>query len=261
MNTQLLDTLPPIAVVLIFVVAGLAAYEIAFRVGRWWQDRTPEVDEEGPGGVLVGSLLALMAFLLAVTMGMAADRFDARRGLVLAEANAIGTTYLRAGYLQSPAGEESRELLREYTPLRIATADASLLAARIERSVEIQAELWAIAEQVARDTPSDVVALYIETLNETIDLHQSRITAGIYSRVTETILWLLIAGAVLSLALVGYNAGLTRRHSVISAVVLVVALGAVLALVVDLDRPQGGLLRVSQQPLMDVQQQIGPPAP
>jgi hypothetical protein len=259
MNLQLLDTLPVAGVVIGFVIVALLAYELAFRVGRWWQNRTPDVEEEGPGGVLVGSLLALMAFLLAVTMGMAADRFDTRRGLVLAEANAIGTTYLRAGYLPSPAGEETRQLLSEYVPLRITTVDADQLAANIERSVEIQDDLWTIAEEIARTSPSDVVALYIESLNETIDLHQSRITAGIYARVPETILWLLIAGAVLALALVGYNAGLTRRHSLISAVVLVIALGAVLALVVDLDRPQGGLLRVSQQPLIDLQQQIGPP--
>jgi hypothetical protein len=71
---------------------------------------------------------------------------------------------------------------------------------------------------------------------------------------------LLLGGSVLTLLMVGYSAGLTRRRSVLSAVVLVVALGAVLALVVDLDRPQGGLLRVNQQPLIDLQQQIGPPS-
>jgi len=259
MDQQLLDGLPVAGIVLVFVLVALLTYELAFRVGRWWQNRTPEVDEEGPGGVLVGSLLALMAFLLAVTMGMAADRFDTRRALVLAEANAIGTTYLRAGYLPTPAGEETRLLLREYVPLRISTADADLLAANIERSVEIQRDLWAFAEEVARSAPSDVIALYIESLNEVIDLHESRITAGIYARVPETVLLLLLGGAVLSLAIVGYNAGLSRRRSLISAVVLVIALGAVLALVVDLDRPQGGVLRVSQQPLIDLQQQIGPP--
>ena len=95
---------PLIVVFLAFGVLGLLVYELGFRVGRWRQERTPEVVEEGPTGVLVGSLLALMAFLLAVTMGMASDRFDTRRGLVLEEANAIGTTYLRAGFLPTGPG-------------------------------------------------------------------------------------------------------------------------------------------------------------
>jgi hypothetical protein len=210
--------------------------------------------------VLVGSLLALMAFLLAITMGMASDRYDARRGLVLAEANAIGTAYLRAGYLPQPQSEQIRELFREYAPLRIATSDPARLEGAIAESERIHGELWALTEEVVALQPNDVVAIYVESVNEVIDLHQSRITSGIYARVPETVMLLLLGGSVLTLLMVGYSAGLTRRRSVLSAVVLVVALGAVLALVVDLDRPQGGLLRVNQQPLIDVQQQIGPPS-
>src|SRR6187402_2468377 len=165
-----LDTLPILGVFVAFAVIALITYEIGFRVGRWWQGRTPD-EIEGPTGVLVGSLLALMAFLLAITMGMASDRFDTRRGIVLAEANSIGTTYLRAGYLPEPAASQSRELLREYVPLRIGTEDLSDLPARIARSSVILDQLWSIAEDLARATPeSEVLGLYITTLNETIDL-------------------------------------------------------------------------------------------
>ena len=119
MNAGLLDSIPLLVVTLGFAVISFAFYEIGFRVGLWWQARMPG-EQEGPTDVLVGSLLALMAFLLAVTMSMAADRFDTRRGLVVAEANAIGTTYLQADYLPQPATDEMRALLREYLPLRIA---------------------------------------------------------------------------------------------------------------------------------------------
>jgi hypothetical protein len=255
---QLLDSIPiPLVFVLIAVVL-LISFELGFRVGGWWQERTPG-EQEGPTGTLVGSLLALMAFLLAITMGMASDRFDARRGLVLAEANAIGTAYLRAGYLPAPYGEQSRELLREYVPLRINTSDRASLAANIARSEEIHAELWPLAEAVARDHSSDANALYIESLNEVIDLHASRITAGIYARVPETILLLLLGGSALTLAMVGYGAGLTGRRSPLTAVVVVIALAAVLTIVVDLDRPREGFIQVNQQPLIDLQRQLGPP--
>src|SRR6186713_53623 len=117
-----LEEWPVLLIFAIFAVVSFVAYEIGFQVGHWYQARTPGV-QEGPTGVLVGSILALLAFLLAITMGMASDRFDTRRGLVLEEANAIGTTYLRAGYLPEPASTQIRELLREYAPLRVATAD------------------------------------------------------------------------------------------------------------------------------------------
>jgi hypothetical protein len=257
LNAQLLDSLPILLVFVAFALVAMLFYEGGFRLGRWWQDRTPG-EQEGPTGMLVGSILALLAFLLAVTMGMAADRFDARRAIVLAEANAIGTAYLRAGYLPQPASDQVRELLREYVPLRIVLTASKDIQADIAKSVEIQNEIWAITEQVARDHGSDVIALFVESVNDVIDLHESRVTAG-SARVPETILLLLIGGAALSLGMVGYNAGLTGRRSLLSAVVLIVALGAVIMIVVDLDRPREGFIQVSQQPLIDLQQQIGPP--
>jgi hypothetical protein len=255
-----LDSLPIVGVYAAFAVIALIAYEIGFHVGRWWQERTPE-ESEGPAGMLVGSLFALMAFLLAITMGMASDRFDARRSLVLAEANSIGTTFLRAGYLPEPAASDSRELLREYAFLRTTINDLEDTMRRIARSAEIQDALWATAEELARETPeSDVLAIYIESLNETIDLNETRITAGLYARVPETVVLLLIVGSALTLGMLGYSAGLTRRRSRLSAVVMIVVLGAVITLVVDLDRPRDGFLQVNQQPLIDLQEQIGPPS-
>ena len=256
--TQFLDPIPIPLVFVLFAIVSMLAYEIGFRLGRWYQERTPG-EQEGPTSFLVGSILALLAFLLAVTMGMASDRFDARRGVVLDEANSIGTTYLRAGYLPEPASSQIRELLREYVPLRIVATGANL-AADIQRSVEIQQQIWAITEDVAKTTTQgDLTSTFIESLNETIDLHETRVTAGLYARVPETVILLLIFGSVLSLLMVGYSAGLTERRSLLSAVVLVIALGAVITIVVDLDRPREGFIQVSQQPLIDLQRQIGPP--
>jgi hypothetical protein len=255
MATQPLDSVPILVFVGVFVLVNFLAYEVGFRVGESFKKRNPDAPE-GPTGLIVGSILGLMAFLLAITMGMAGDRFDTRRGLVLAETNAIGTAYLRAGYLSEPASSDSRDLWREYAPLRIATPDRARLAANLERSVEIQDELWTIAEDVARTEGSDVVALYVESVNEVIDLHTSRVVAGVYARVPPTIILLLIAGVVLSLGLVGYNAGLDRRRSPVIAIALVVSLGAVLWLLIDLDRPQDGIISTSQQPLIDLVERL-----
>jgi len=256
---EMLDSIDVVVVFILFAIASLVVYEIGYRFGRWWQTRTPQ-EVEGPTGMLVGSLLALMAFMLAITMGMASDRFDTRRGVVLQEANSIGTTYLRAGYLPEPASTQTRELLGEYVPLRIIDPDSDDIPARLKRAAEINEELWLIAEDLARATPdSDVLTIYIESLNETIDVNETRIIAGLFARVPETVLVLLFIGSVLTLGMVGYGAGLTRRRSPLTAIVLIVVLGAVITLIVDLDRPSGGFLETSQQPLIDLQQSIEPP--
>jgi len=137
MGTQLLDPIPIWLAPILFAAAALLCYEGGFRVGRWYQRRTPG-EQEGPTDLIVGSLLALMAFLLAVTMGMASDRFDARRGLVLAEANAITVAYHQADYLADPATGQLKELLREYVPLRILPADPSQLAANLQRAADLR---------------------------------------------------------------------------------------------------------------------------
>jgi hypothetical protein len=262
MFQDFIDELPILGVFLAFAILSLVLYEIGFRIGRWWQDRTPE-EKEGPTGMIVGSILGLMAFLLAITMSMATQRYDTRRGLVLEEANDIGTTYLRAEYLPEPASSQTLELLREYVPLRIVSPEVTgdVLDARLARSNQIQNELWAIAADLARVTPdSEMLGLYISSLNDTIDVSSERITAGIYARVPGTVLMLLFVGSALTLGMMGFSAGLTRRRSPLTAVVLIVVLGAVITLVVDIDRSQGGSVTVSQQPLLTLQQQIGPPA-
>ncbi len=261
MATQPLDSVPITIVIGSFAIITMLFYEGGFRLGRWWQDRMPG-EQEGPTGVLVGALLALMAFLLAVTMGMAADRFDARRALVLAEANAIGKVYLQADYLTQPAADQMRELVREYLPLRISTDDRAQVLANVERSRMLHTRMWAIAAAVAESGHSpDLVSSFGESLTDLVSLNETRVVSGLYARVPETILLLLLAGSALSLGMIGYSAGLTGRRSVLSAIVLVLALGAVMTLVIDLDRPQEGFIRVSQQPLLDVQKWIGQPSP
>ena len=254
---QLLDSLPVGGFFMAFAVVALFTFEGGYRQGHWRQKRSPD-EIKGPTSMIVSSLLALMGFLLAISMGMAADRFDTRRGLVLTEANSVGTTYLRAGYLPEPAASDVQSLLREYVPLRIANNSMADAQAQINRSVELHTQLWSIAEELARSTPeSDVLALFIVSLNDMIDVHLTRITAGIYARVPETVFLLLLLGSMLTLGMVGYNAGLTRRRSPLTAFVLIIVLGSVIALIVDIDRGQDGFIKVDQRPLLILQEQIG----
>ena len=151
--------------------------------------------------------------------------------------------------------------MRVYLPLRIATDDKAAVLANIQRSLEVQAELRAITANVAQSGHSpDLVSSFGESVNEIVSLHEARVVAGLYARVPESIMILLLAGSALSLVMVGYSGGLKGKRSILSAVVMIVALGAVTTLVIDLDRPQDGFLRVSQQALLDVQKWIGLPS-
>jgi hypothetical protein len=106
-----------------------------------------------------------------------------------------------------------------------------------------------------------MLSLYIEALNEVIDLHETRVMVGLYARVPVSILSLLLCGTLLTLGMVGYSAGLTRQRSPLSAVVLIGLLGATITLVLDLDRSREGFLQVSQRPLIDLAESIGAPSP
>lgn len=258
--TAFLDSLPDVVVFAVLVIATLVAYEVGFRIGGWRERRNPE-EKEGPTGSLVGALLALMAFLLAITMGMASDRFDIRRGLVQQEANAIRSTYLRAAYLPQPTSDQLQGILREYIPLRIGTSGMTVaqIQTNISQSDELLRQAWTITQNFIRENfSSDAYAAFVDSLDETTQTSATRVTA-INNRVPEPILIFLVIGSILSIALVGYDAGLTLRRSAIAATVLVVLFSAVIYLVLDLNQPTSGLFSVSQQPLITLQQEMGPP--
>jgi hypothetical protein len=258
---QLLDAFPVPVLFVLFVAVSIGIFEAGFRAATRHERPDPS-EPEGPTGLLVGAILALMAFFLATSTAMAADRFDGRRALVVDEANAIATTYLRAGYLSEPASSEIRDLLRQYAPLRINVLDPVLYEANLAESKDLLDDLWSQAELVSIESGSQpVVALFVSSLNDAIDLLAAREAALTNGRVPETVIWLLLLGAFLSAGVVGYNAGLTRTRGSVGAVSLIVLLSAALVFVVGLDRPRDDLLRVSQQPLETLIEEMGPTIP
>lgn len=140
---------------------------------------------------MVGSILGLLAFLLAFTFGLAAARFEARRQTVLEEANAIGTTYLRARLLPDPERTESAKLLREYVDVRLPDSrqknTSQAITQAITRSEELQEQLWSQAIAAAEKKPTVVTGLFVQSLNEVIDLHAKRTLVGGRSRIPISI--------------------------------------------------------------------------
>ena len=253
--TTVLDALPLWGLFLLIVFFVLVSIEGGFRLGRF-RRRQSATEKDAPVGAMVGSTLGLLAFMLAFTFGMAASRFDTRRALVLEEANAIGTTYLRAAML--PEGrDEVRGLLRDYVDARLTAVQSGAVADGLRQAEELQARLWTQAVAVGRQHPTSIVAgLFVESLNEVIDLHAMRVTAGLRNRIPGTIWVALFTLAVLSLGAMGYHSGLVTTTRSLAVIAVAFAFSAVIALVLDLDRPQEGFLTVSQQALIDVRQSM-----
>jgi hypothetical protein len=202
---------------------------------------------------MVGAMLGLLAFMLAFTFGLAASRFDARRLALLDEANAIGTAYLRTGFLPEPHRSEIRHLLREYVDVRLEAVRTERVEQGISRSIELQRSLWSQAVTAAEKDPrSIVVGLFIQSLNEVIDLHAKRIMFGLRSRIPGTIWVALYCLAILALAGIGHQEGLSGSKRSLAVMALACAFSAVLLLIADLDRPHEGVLRVSQQTMVDL---------
>jgi hypothetical protein len=232
------------------------ALECGYRLGKWRHARAPE-EKEAPVGAMVASILGLLAFLLAFTFGLAATRFEARREAVLEEANAIGTTYLRARLLPEPQRTEAARLLCEYVDTRLPDTRqgnvSQTLAKAIARSEELHEQLWLQAQAAAEKNPTPITGLFVQSLNETIDVHAKRIQVGVRSRIPISIWAGLFGLALLAMTEVGYHAGLSKTRRSPAMLGMILGFAGVLFLIADLDRPYEGFLRVSQQPLIDLQ--------
>jgi hypothetical protein len=258
---QPLDHLPLWALFLATVAGVLLAIEAGYRLGRYRCLRL-EHEKESPVGAAVAAALGLVGFMLAFTFSIAGSRFDARRQAVVDEANAIGTTYLRAGILPDDCGKVIRPLLREYVDVRLDAIRTGEIEAGLRRSEQLHLRLWAETEGIAKKYPQSIqVGLFVQSLNETIDLHTTRVVAGLYSRI-PLIVWIaLYLLTALSMLGVGYHAGLASKIRSAAFVMLAVTFAAVIALVADLDRPREGMLRVSQQALVDLRATMNEPNP
>jgi hypothetical protein len=202
------------------------------------------------------SLGILLSLLLGFTLAMALPRFDSRKQLVLEEANAIGTTGLRAELLPQPQRIQARALLLQYVAARQAYSRASLgqqeLTTAIDRTKSTQTSLWQIAQESARQNPTAIIGLFVSSLNEMIDLSEKRLTA-LENRIPPTIWLMLLLIAFLTCFTFGYW---QRRRFWLVAVVIPLMIAIVMGLIADLDSPRSGFLRVDLRSLERVEQDL-----
>jgi hypothetical protein len=254
-NTGFLYGTNEIIIFFIFLAFMLAVTEIGFRLGRRSEPNTP--DKTKPlVSTVEAAILAVLGLLLGFTMSMAVTRFEARKQLVLGEANAIGNSCLRTELLPAPEGPEIATILREYIKLRVQYGtmgnDPAQLDSLRTQTVRLQDEFWkrAVAYEQKHSDPM-AASLLLQSLNQSIDLESARRMA-FQNHVPDSVIYVDGIVGMLAAVLVGYTFGLNGRRHIFSMCVLALAITMVLTLIIDLDRPRSGLIHVSQQPMIDL---------
>jgi hypothetical protein len=240
------------------LVLMLACSEAGFRIGVLARER---VDEAMRSRITIfeGAMLGVLGLLIGFTMSMGAARFDTRRQLVVDEANAIGTTWLRSKVMPAPENAEFAGLLLQYVDARVQFTKArNLKELPQERAIaaRLQDQLWSRATGFAARDPRSVPAgLLLQTSNQMIDLEATR-WASFWSHIPDSVLCANVLIATLAATLLGYGFGVIGRRNMISTLMLALSISSVLTVIVDLDRPWQGYIKVSQQPMIDLQKQM-----
>ena len=234
----------------------VAAVEFGYFLGKTAR-RASEDEKESPVSAIAGTVLGLLAFILAFTFGIVADRYDARKALVVEQANAIRTAFSRSDFLPTPSRDEAKGLYNDYVAILVEVGRSGSIAdnsAQISELQSIQKQLWNLAvEHVRSGDNSDVSASYVESLNDMSNVLATRIAVAVGSRIPTGLWIVLYVLVVLGMVAVGYQAAIAASRRSWATVVLALAFSLVIALIAALDNPERGYLPVSQQPLIDLQ--------
>ena len=246
----------------LFALLSVAG-ELGFRVGAWRVRQRPCQDRELAGvSTFTGGMLALLAFTLGLTISFAQDRFEARRALVVQEANAIGTAWLRAGLVTGDEGPAMTGWIEDYAKVRLAYTIAESTAPEprlIAETKALQTRIWEAVTRVARRDPTPVTSSLIVSLNEMFDSGLAQRFAY-DSRGPVNLTWMLLIGSLLAIGAMNYQLGLSGVRQIALTSLLLVMWSGGMVLITDLNRARLGSIRVDPAPLVWTIQGFTPPS-
>jgi hypothetical protein len=239
----------------IFAIA-LVAQWLAVYAGRLLCDisRPPSEDERKDFEVVQAATLTLLGLILGFSFSMAVTRYDQRKNYEEAEANAIGTEYVRADLLPAEDAARAHELLKKYLDRRIAfylARDSRSLGQIDKDTAKLQAELWSLVLGGAKAQPTPVVALAVSGMDDVLN-SQGYTQAAWWNRIPIAAWAMMGLIAVASNVMVGYSA---RRRGVL-LLILPIVVSIAFLLIADIDSPRGGIIRVLPQNLISLSQSI-----
>jgi hypothetical protein len=231
-------------------VGMLALGEFGRRLGERRRERDPQGSPPG-SGVVDGAVFALLGLLVAFTFSSAAARFDARRQLIVEEANAIGTAWLRLDVLPAEAREPLRDLFRSYLDSRLHVYanvdDVEATQRALAHSADLQSEIWrrSVAACERPDGQRAIVVL-LPALNEMFDITTTRTMATRFHQ-PEIIFALLVGLGLICALLAGYSIGQGGRRSWAHLIGFAAVIAFTVYVIIDLEYPRRGLIRVDSR--------------
>jgi hypothetical protein len=249
--------------VLGILVGMLGAQEAGRRIGMRRIALDPEGAKAG-SGVIDGAVFGLLGLLIAFTFSGAAARFDARRALIVEEANSIGTAWLRLDLLPANAQPALRERFRQYLEARLIAfrkiPDIAAAKSELVRANTLQTEIWTQAVAACRDSGSQpATMLLLPALNQMFDVATSR-TTGVQMR-PPLIIYLLLGLLVLAGSLLaGYSMGVGKIRNWVHALAFVLVMSVAVFVILDYEFPRVGFIRIQSfdEVLTDLQQSMKP---
>jgi len=247
---EILYSYSSITITLILFALIVLFNEFGFRIGRLVQNRTND-EIKSLTGSLQASILGLLALLLGFTFSMSMQRYNDRSMALIDEANAIGSSQLRAQLLNEKHQHEAKLLLNEYIDLRIAVGTIDLTRVKERRTynkqaANLQSKLWSLAVSITDEDPRPVTTgAFILSLNDTFDT-QSKRNALLQMHVPEVVLLLLFIVFIASVGIIGYSSGLNNRRVVMPTILIAFLISMIVFIIIDLDRPKRGLIQVKQ---------------
>jgi hypothetical protein len=242
---------------LVLVSTFLLLWLAALVGGRASQRRKTLTEALRPDfGTILAASLTLLGLIIGFSFSMAAGRYDLRKTYEEAEANAIGTEYVRADLLAPAQGSQVRGLLKQYTDLRIQwylEQNWGNLAPINQQISQVQNQLWAATSQSALAQPTPVQALAVAGMNDVLN-SQGYTQAAWWNRIPVGAWCLMFGIAVFCNALLGYGA-----HQIAPRLFMVLPLLVAIAffLIADIDSPRGGVIRVRPQNLLSLRDSLG----
>lgn len=250
MSSSIFSTIPIEALFFCILLVTFSSVFVGFTLGRQFRDRKSDNDAP-PIGSVIGALFALLAFMLALTFSSASNRHDTRKQLLLDETNAIGTAFLKTGFLEVGDKQHSQVLLKNYVQLRMTDIDKNTQVNKlIVQSDAIQKKLWDIAMTYPKGNVSAAVTVsYTSALTDVFDIQNARVVHAVTYHVHPTIWATLLIISVLSMAALGFQFAYSGGRRVWLCMLLATTFSLVLLLIEDLDRPEQGTIRINLGPM------------
>jgi len=262
-----IDQVPLLLVVVTAILAQVVFIEIGFRYGKSHQGPSKKA-QMAQVRAIMGASLGLLAFMLAFSFSIAQQHFETRTNAYMMEVSAIDSAFRGADLLAADDRAQAKAVLIDFAKLRLELAQAArtakpeALVAMIRESERMHDLLWSIAERSMEGSGGgEDTGIFAQAVLSMINAHDARLQAALFNRISPVIWLTLFLMSLLSMVVMGFQAGLTGTRSRLATWTLAITFSAVMMLVTDLDRPNMTLFKLNQDLMVELENRMLERAP